>query len=143
MCVCVCLYQVCGDEYILCVAGLVQQFGLESILIYTAALLKKRIVVYASSLDSLLKTCRYALTRVCQISRNLLALLKIIFLSLSVILQDYSSVCVASPELERGLPAAESGPPGRDGGPHKAQHVRGRLPGPLRPRSHRPLRPPG
>ena len=40
------------------VAGLVQQFGLESILIYTAAVLKKRIVVYASSLDSLLRTCR-------------------------------------------------------------------------------------
>ncbi|CAI8050713.1 DENN domain-containing protein 10 [Geodia barretti] len=38
--------------------GLVQQFGLESILIYTAAVLKKRIVVYASSLDSLLRTCR-------------------------------------------------------------------------------------
>jgi hypothetical protein len=37
---------------------LVQQFGVESILIYTAALLKKRIVVYAASLDSLLKTCR-------------------------------------------------------------------------------------
>ena len=40
------------------VVDLVLQFGLESILIYTAALLKKRIVVYASSLDSLLKTCR-------------------------------------------------------------------------------------
>ena len=41
------------------VVDLVLQFGLESILIYTAALLKKRIVVYASSLDSLLKTCRF------------------------------------------------------------------------------------
>lgn len=38
--------------------GLVQQYGLESILIYTAILLKKRIVVYASSLESLLRTCR-------------------------------------------------------------------------------------
>lgn len=37
---------------------LVQQFGVESILIYTAALLKKKIAVYAASLDSLLKTCR-------------------------------------------------------------------------------------
>lgn len=40
------------------VTGLVQQYGLESILIYTAILLKKRIVVYASSLESLLRTCR-------------------------------------------------------------------------------------
>lgn len=38
--------------------GFVQQFGVESILIYTAILLKKRIVVYAATLDALLKACR-------------------------------------------------------------------------------------
>ena len=39
-------------------AELVQQFGVESILIFTAVLLKKKIAVYAASLDSLLKACR-------------------------------------------------------------------------------------
>jgi hypothetical protein len=38
----------------------VQQFGIESILIYNALLLKKRVAVYASSVDTLLKTCRFA-----------------------------------------------------------------------------------
>lgn len=36
----------------------VQLFGVESILIFNALLLKKRVVVYAPTLDSLLKTCR-------------------------------------------------------------------------------------
>ena len=38
----------------------VQQFGIESILIYNALLLKKRVAVYASSVNTLLKTCRFA-----------------------------------------------------------------------------------
>nr|CAD7416514.1 unnamed protein product [Timema poppensis] len=41
-----------------CVAELVQTFGLESILIYTALLLKKRIIVYHHSLGSLLAWVR-------------------------------------------------------------------------------------
>ena len=39
----------------------VQQFGIESILIYNALLLKKRVAVYASSVETLLTTCRFAL----------------------------------------------------------------------------------
>lgn len=37
------------------VAELIKMFGLETILIYTALLLKKRIVVYHHSLEALLK----------------------------------------------------------------------------------------
>ncbi len=39
-------------------ADLVREFGVETILIYNALLLKKKVVVYASSTESLLTVCR-------------------------------------------------------------------------------------
>ena len=39
--------------------GVVQTFGIESILIYNALLLKKRVVVYAPHLETLLDICRH------------------------------------------------------------------------------------
>jgi hypothetical protein len=42
----------------LCPADVVSLFGIESILIYNALLLKKRVAVYASSLDTVLKFTR-------------------------------------------------------------------------------------
>ncbi len=39
-------------------ADLVEHFGIESILIYTALLLKKRVVVYAPGLDTVMRVCR-------------------------------------------------------------------------------------
>ena len=38
----------------------VEQFGIESILIYNALLLKKKVAVYAANVETLLKTCRLA-----------------------------------------------------------------------------------
>ena len=37
----------------------VEQFGIESILIFNALLLKKKVVVYAPSLETVLRVCRY------------------------------------------------------------------------------------
>ena len=39
-------------------SDLVREFGVETILIYNALLLKKKVVVYASSVESLLTICR-------------------------------------------------------------------------------------
>lgn len=36
----------------------VEQFGIESILIFNALLLKKKVVVYAPSLETVLRVCR-------------------------------------------------------------------------------------
>lgn len=40
-------------------ADLVREFGVETILIYNALLLKKKVVVYAASIESLLTVCRW------------------------------------------------------------------------------------
>ena len=40
-------------------AEVVQQFGIESILLYNALLLKKSVVVYAPSLKVVTRICRY------------------------------------------------------------------------------------
>ena len=40
-------------------AEVVEQFGIESILIFNALLLKKKVVVYAPSLETVLRVCRW------------------------------------------------------------------------------------
>lgn len=42
-----------------CLSDVVQMFGIESIYIYTALLLKKRVVVYAPDVNDVLKVTRY------------------------------------------------------------------------------------
>ncbi len=44
--------------YLTFLTDLVQQFGIESILIYNALLLKKRVVVYSPNLDAVMRICR-------------------------------------------------------------------------------------
>ena len=45
--------------YTISLSGVAQIYGIESIIIYNALLLKKKVVVYAPRLDTLLDFCRY------------------------------------------------------------------------------------
>ena len=46
-------------------SDVVQMFGIESIYIYTALLLKKRVVVYAPDVNDVLKVTRYEFSSGC------------------------------------------------------------------------------
>ena len=84
-----------GYVYLPIVADLVGKFGVESILIYTAMMLKKRIAIYSPDPAAVLAAVRYVRASV----RFFVQLL----------LQRGTAVCVAPPELGRAVSVAQPG----------------------------------
>ena len=52
------VFTVTPAVYLPVCTEVVEQFGIESILIFNALLLKKKVVVYAPSLETVLRVCR-------------------------------------------------------------------------------------